>query len=52
MVGNKLVIPDGEVTGITIGVVYRSKIGYDELSGQFLSGGKVEGSSIVEFLWL
>ena len=40
-VGNKLGISNGEVMGITLVVVERSKLGGDESSGQVLSGGKV-----------
>ena len=52
IVGNKLGIYYGEVLGITLGVVDRRKLGGDECSGQVLSGGKVEGRSLVEFLWV
>ena len=38
--------------GITLGVADRSKLGGDECSGHVLSGGKVEGRSLVEFLWV
>ena len=41
-VGNKLGIFDGEVTGITLGVSYRSKFGDDKGSGPVLSGGYFE----------
>ena len=42
-VGNKLGIYDGEVPGITLGVVYRSKLGVDERSDQVLSYGSFGG---------
>ena len=38
--------------GITLGVADRSKLGGDECSGHVLSGGKVEGRSLVELLWV
>ena len=43
-VGYKLGISDGEVPGITLGVVDRSKLGGDEVSGKVLSGGSCEGA--------
>ena len=43
-VGNKLDIYDGEVPGITLGFLYRKKLGGDEGSGQVLSGGSFEGA--------
>ena len=47
-VGNKLGISDGEVLGIILGVASRSKLGGDKLSGQILSGGKVEGRLLID----
>ena len=44
MFGNKLGISDGEVLGITLGVIYRSELGGDEVSGQFLSDISCEGA--------
>ena len=52
MVGNKLGIYDGEVLGITLVVLDISKLRWDELSGQVLSGGKFQERSIVDLLWM
>ena len=43
---------DGEGMGITLAFEDRSKLGGYSLSGKVLSGGKVEGRSFVEFLWV
>ena len=37
---------------MTLGVADRRKLRCDELSGKVLLYGKVEGRSLVEFLWV